>query len=53
MPDETNQPQEPKVPEPAERRSVLGFGHLLKEERTIVPIDKAAVSRDQQNKSHA
>ena len=35
------------------RRSVLGFGHLLKGERTIVPIDKAAVSRDQQNKSHA
>ena len=34
------------------RRSVLGFGHLLKGERTIVPIDKAAVSRDQQNKSH-
>ena len=35
------------------RRSVLGFGHLLKGERTIVPIDKAAVSRDQQNKSRA
>ena len=35
------------------RRSVLGFGHLLKGERTIVPIDKVAVSRDQQNKSHA
>jgi hypothetical protein len=35
------------------RRSVLGFGHLLKGERMIVPIDKAAVSRDQQNKSRA
>ena len=28
----------------SKQRSVLGFGHLLKDERTIVPIESASVT---------